>query len=155
MPSSSRPIWLLTLLLLTAFPVLNLAYWPRVLQSGVLPRAGDSIAIPMYGSVVLAVVASPFLLGITWICVRRYNPAAKIMAFRRDRPYRTSLATLVCGGLAALLVEILREVSITQPWYEYIWPAYFALWVLWLMWLRAALIEQADVVPTGIPLSDF
>ena len=152
MPSSSRPIWLLTCLLLLAFPVLNFVYWPQVLQSGVLSPDSDSIGIPMFCSVALTIIASPFLLGLTWLFVRRYNPATKIAVFRPDRPYRTALATLVFGGLALLfLAESVREFMVTQPWYEYLWPAYFsALWVPWLMVLRAAFIEQADVASTDV-----
>jgi hypothetical protein len=143
MPSRPWPLWLLTGLLLVAFPPLNFVYWPQVLRSGVLPPDGDNIAIPMFASIPVAILATPVLFGIAWLCLRRYNPQARFTAFRRDRPKRSILATFLFGGVAALLViELVSEASAIQPWYEYLWPAYFALWFPWLLGLRAAAIEQ-------------
>lgn len=64
MPTSARPLWILTGLLLAFYPVLNFIYWPQVLRSGVLPPDGDSIGIPMYGSILVTIVVSPVVLGI-------------------------------------------------------------------------------------------
>lgn len=143
MPARPSPLWLLTGLLLAAFPILNFVYWPKVLESGTLPPDADSIGIPMFGSVLLTLAASPAVLGVAWLCLRRYNPRARLTALRWDRPYRSILATLIFGGLATLLsVEALTEATASSPWYEYLWPAYSMLWVSWLLTLRAALIEQ-------------
>lgn len=143
MPSSPAPLWALTGLLIVGFPAVNFVYWPEVLRSGVLPPDADSIGIPMFGSILLSIVAAPLLLGASWVCLRRYNPAADIAAFRRDRPWRSAAATLVFGGLALLfLAEVVLEAGQPQPWYAYLWSAYLALWVPWLIGLRAALVAQ-------------
>ncbi len=80
------------------FPVLNFVYWRQVYGADLLPPDGDSVAIPIFSSLFLAVFGfSPFLL-FTWFCLRRYNPEARLLTLRRDRPARTVIATLVFGG---------------------------------------------------------
>ena len=156
MPSTAAPIWLLTGLLLTAFPVLNFVYWPQVLKSGVLPAESDSIGIPMFGSILVAIIASPFILGIAWLCLRRYNPETHIGSFRRDRPYRSAASTLVFGGIAAIaLICAVHDAAAVQPWYEYLWSVYFSLWVPWLLALRASLIAQEDAINDRFASSGF
>ena len=146
MPSSPGPLWLSTGLLLAAFPILNFVYWPEVLKSGVLRAESDSIIIPMFGSVILTLMVSPVVLLVAWLCLRRYNPETRIDALRHDRPYRSAAATLAFGGVAAALtIGAVRAAAAVQPWYEYLWPAYVALWVPWLLALRAAWIEQESV----------
>ena len=143
MPSRDSPIWLLTAALIFGFPLANWLYWPQVLRSGVLPPEGDSIMIPMVGSVLLAVVASPFLLALATICLRRYNPRTKLFAWRRDRPIRSAVATLMFGGAAIVLAAFAaRALTLALPWYEHIITAYVAAVILWLLALRAAVIEQ-------------
>ena len=60
------------------FPVVNFIYWPAVLRSGVLPSDGDSIGIPMFGSVLATLVVSPVILGVACLCLRRYNPDTRL-----------------------------------------------------------------------------
>ena len=98
LPRSPGPVWLLTGLLLWGFPAVNFIYWPEVLRSGVLPPDGDSIAIPMFGSILATLVLSPFVLGITWLGLKRYNPDTKLTSWRQDRPYRSILTTGLCVG---------------------------------------------------------
>lgn len=143
MPSSSKPLWVLSGVVLVALPVLNFLYWPQVLRAGMLPPDGDSIAIPMFGSVLLAVVISPVVLGGAWLCLRHYNDKRHFTAFRRDRLVRSILATIVMGGVAGmLLVDALRAVVVGQPWYEHLWSGYASMVAAWLLMLRASVIEQ-------------
>lgn len=146
MPSRPWPLWCLTGLVLLAFPPLNFVYWPQVLRSGVLPPDGDSIFIPMLGSIYVTLLLSPLILGVAWLCLRRYNPKTSIAAWRRDRPYRSAVVTLLFGPAAALMTAAAVQGVLTpaMPWYEYLWAAYFALWGLWLLYLRAAAIDQLD-----------
>ncbi len=149
LPSRAWPLWSLTGLVLFGFPAVNFIYWPEVARSGVLPPHGDSIAIPMFGSILAMLVLSPVILGVTWVCLRRYNPVTRLGSWRRDRPYRSALATLLFGGGAALMVAmVIGLLEPGQPWYAYLWPAYFALWMPWLLGLRAAVINQLDYEPT-------
>ena len=146
MPARALMLWTLTALLLGAFPALNFIYWPQVLQSGVLPSNGDGIGIPMFGSILLTLVVSPFAVGVAWLCFRRYNPRTRLLAYRTDRPYRRAIATVIFGcGAAFLFFGALVDAARALPWYEYLWPAYTLLIVAWLLTLRASLIEQQTV----------
>lgn len=148
MPSRPWPLWLLTGLVLLGFPVVNFIYWPQVLRSGVLPVDGDSIGIPIFGSILAALVLSPLILGVTWLCLRRYNPKTRFIGWRSDRPIRTATATLSLGSAAALLaIALLSDLRTDSPWYEYLWSVYFALWVPWLLGLRAPVVDQLEYEP--------
>jgi hypothetical protein len=146
----SRPLflWSLTGLILMGFPILNFIYWSEVLRSGVLPIDGDSIGIPIMGSVLATVVLSPFILGGTWLCLRRYNPETRLWSWRRDRPIRSAVATILFGAGSVFLTAVcLDSLRPSLPWYEYLWPAYFSVWVPWLLGLRAAVIDQLKYEP--------
>jgi hypothetical protein len=131
--------------MLVGYPALNLAYWTLVLKSGVLPIDGDSIGIPIFGSLMVAIALAPIMIGTTWICVRRYNCNAKLFAVRRDRLLRTFVATLLFGGMAIFSLALLVY-GWTQPapWYEYLWDIYVLLGIYWLLAMRAAIVEQGD-----------
>ncbi len=149
MPSRPWPLWCLTGLVLIGFPAINFIYWPQVLRSGVLPSDGDSIGIPLFGSVLATLVLSPLLIGIAWLCLRRYNPRTRFASWRRDRPYRSAVVTVLFGaGAAFMTAGVLDGLRADLPWYEYLWPAYFLVWVPWLLGLRAAAIDQLDYEPT-------
>jgi len=133
--------------LLGFFPILNFIYWPLVLRSGVLPPHGDSISIPMFGSVLATLLVSPFILGVAWLCLRRYNPQSRLFTMRRDRPIRTIAATVIFGGTAALFVfgvvfSVVTGLRDARPWYEYLLTGYALAWVPWLLGVRAAAIDQ-------------
>lgn len=144
MPSRAWPLWVLTLIVLVGLPAMNFVYWPQVLRSGVLPPDGDTIAIPMYGSVVFALEGVPFVIGVAWLCLRGYGPDTRLRAWRRDRPLRSLVATVVFVAPAAwLTIEgLILSLAAAQPGYEHLWSAYYAVVVLWLLTLRAAVIEQ-------------
>jgi hypothetical protein len=138
-----QPLWLLTGALLVLFPVLNFIYWPQVLRSGALPTDGDSIGIPMLGSILMTFVISPLFFAVAWLCLRRYNPKTRLAIIRRDRPIRTIAATLVFGGAVVFLViTAIVDLMDTLPWYDYLWIGYALIWVPWLLGLRAAVIDQ-------------
>lgn len=136
-------LWLLTIALLLGFPLVSFYYWGGVLRSGTLPADADSVMIPAMGSIGLAIFASPVIVGITWLCARRYNPATRWTAWRADRPWRSRLVSIGFCGFAAMLLALLIAggAGPLEP-YEYSWIAYGALWLPWLLGLRAALIEQ-------------
>ena len=148
LPRRPWPIWILTGLILTGFPAVNFIYWPEVLRSGVLPSDGDSIGIPIFGSILATIVLSPLILGITWWSLRRYNPDTRLASWRQDRPYRSAVTTILCGAGAVLVAGAVADgLRPALPWYEYLWPAYFWLWLPWLIVLRAAAVDQLDHEP--------
>ena len=143
MPSRVWPLWSLTGLLLLGFPALNVVYWPQILRSGALPPDGDTIAIPVFGSIIVAFVAFPFVLGVASLCLRAYNPDTRLAAWRADRPLRSAVATAIFVPPAALIAaEALEPLLFDLPWYEVLWSAYGGLCTLWLLALRAAAVEQ-------------
>lgn len=116
MPRRVWPLWLRTLALPVFFPVLNFIYWRQVYFDGQLPVDGNSIAIGIFNSLLFSAFGlSPFLLS-AWFCLRRYNPEARLLTLRWDRPVRTIAAALVFGGLAALLIshDISTPVSVSD-----------------------------------------
>ena len=150
MPRSPGLIWILTGLLLLGFPAVSLIYWPEVLRSGALPPNGDSVAIPMFGSIIVTLALSPFIIGITQLGLKRYNPETRLASWRHDRLYRSILVTVVCGGMAIVIGALTVEgLETALHWYDYLWPAYYALCLLWLLAYRAAVIDQPDSEPSG------
>ena len=146
MPSRPWPLWLLTAALILALPVVSLAYWPLVLQSGVLPPHSDSVLIPMINDLVVAIVISPIVLGAAVLCLQGYNPETRLAAWRRDRPVRSVVASAALGGPAVALAGlVIIEDGGDWPWYEYLWTGYGLLWIAWFLALRAAVIDRLDV----------
>ena len=151
MPSRSTPLWWLTAAVLSGFPALNFVYWPQVLRSGVLPSDGDSIGIPMFGSILAALILSPVILGVAWLCLRRYNPDTRLWSWRQDRPVRSIGVTVLFGGASvAAAAGALNDINLSLPWYEYLWPAYLLFWLAWLLGLRAAAVDQLEYEPTSM-----
>jgi DNA-binding transcriptional LysR family regulator len=105
----------------------------------------------MFGSVLATLVVSPVVLGIAWVCMRRYNPPTRLAAWRHDRPYRSAFATLTFATAAALVsAGAIMSVMPDAPCYEYLWSGYLAVWVPWLLALRAAAVEQLYYEPTYV-----
>lgn len=99
----------------------------------------------MFGSIVATLALSPIFVGLTRLGLKRYNPDTRFASWRHDRPYRSILVTVVCGCIAiALGVLIVENLEAALYWYDYLWPAYFALCLLWLLAYRAALVDQLD-----------
>ncbi len=110
-----------TVLLLVGAPALYILSWIEVLKAGVLPTDGGSVAIFMFAGLVFAVLVAPFVLGTTWLCLRRYTPGTSLLAWRADRPVRSILAGLVFeGGAAVFAVPVIHELFVSAPWYEFI-----------------------------------
>jgi len=148
LPSRPLSLWCVTVCLLVAFPVLNFIYWPQVLRSGVLPPDGDSIGIPMFGSVLVTLIASPVILGLTWLCLRRYNPDTRLWSWRQDRPVRSIGATILFGAASLVVAAgVVDSLWLPLPWYEHLWSVYLAACLPWLFALRAAVIDQLDYEP--------
>lgn len=143
MPKRAWPLWVLTVGLLVAFPVLSMIYWDAVLGAGELCSNSDTIAIPIAGSVAVTVALSPVILAITWLCLRRYNPATRLATLRWDRPVRTITASLVFGGTTVLIMlDLIISLKHRVAWYEHLWTGYSIALALWLLGLRAAVIDQ-------------
>lgn len=148
MPRSPTPIWILTVALLIANPILNDFYWGQVLRAGVLPDDGDSIGIPIFAALVFTLMVAPFVIGVTRYCLRGYNPRARIAAWRSDRLVRSLVSTIVFGGaasiLAVLLASDLRDMFKDYPWYEFTFTPLVPPAIAWSLAMRSAVIERIE-----------
>jgi amino acid transporter len=144
MPRHPWPLWALTICLIVGFPTLNWVYWPLFVQSANLPPEGDSPIIVMMGGVIVAIIAAPVMIGGAALCLRRYNPKSRLLAFRRERMTESILLTLVFGA-PALGLLLCAALQLSEPhWFEQLWTAYWAALAYWLLALRAALLERRD-----------
>lgn len=137
-PDRRWPIWLLALLMIVGFPATAWIYFPLVLQSGALSPGGDAIAIPMVGSILSAILLSPIVLAVTFLCLRRRTDSRRIFGWRRDQPIVAALGTLLFGGSAAwVAVAVAASLSPPQQGHEYLWLPFVACLIVWLLILRA------------------
>lgn len=149
MPSRPYPLWLLTLALVVGVPVLNVYYWMQVGKAGIYPPENDAVVgmSMTVGTILWIAMFAPAIIGITESCLKRYNPASKILTWRRDRLMRSLLATLAFGGAAVglglILASDLHRLSGSAPWYEFIPVCVQPPAIAWLLAMRAALIDQS------------
>ena len=148
MPSKPWPIWFLSCFLIVGLPLFSAIYWPQLAQAGVLPPEAGPPITAIIESIYAAAILAPFVLALTYLCVRRYNPATRLLSWRRERPIRSIFLTVVFVALAAELAMLLGlHFSADEPWYEYLWTIYGAAWIAWLLALRAAGVEQHSLSP--------
>jgi len=138
-------------MMLAGFPAANVLYWPELKKAGVLPVNADSIGLPIFSSVILAFLLSPLVLGVTWLCLRRSNPAARPKIWRNDLPFASALSLLIFGGAAAFLAagELMGN-YFGQPWYEYLWPAHSLLCIAGLLALHTAVMKRMSQGGRGL-----
>lgn len=148
-----RVHWLLTASLLIGFPVVNGIYWWKVLKSGALPPDGDSIAIPIFLSFLLALILTPFVVALSWFALRRSRRTTRLWVWREDRLVWSVVATMLCGlPAAACALLLVRDFVLAYPWneypwYEYLWSIFGLMLLMWFLTLRAALIDKVETPP--------
>lgn len=148
MPSTAKPLWLLTWLAILIGPITDFFFWNAVLVSGVLPHDGDAIAVPIFRGIIGTVALAPLVLTITWFCLRRYNAQTSIFAWRKERPVVSIVATMIFGGPTCLFAH--DAVGILMGYYpppEYITIPAALIRMAWLMAMRAALVDQLNAEP--------
>lgn len=142
-PRHPITIWFLSLLVIVGYPAVSFIYWPQVLEAGMLPPHGDSIAIPMFDSIFGALFLSPFVLLITFLSIRGYSRDARLFTWQRSHPVRSWVLTLLLGAPAALtLFATAVDLGRVFPWYEYTWTVYFVILSIWALILRAAALSR-------------
>jgi hypothetical protein len=143
LPRSVWPYWLLAAAVVAGFPITSFVYYPALLGTGTLPPDGDSIAIPMFGSVIVAVVSAPGVLLLTYMCLRKYKPGGTVLIWRRDRPVSSIILTLCFGvPVVALIAFAVQDAFAPYPLVESISTPYGLICVVWLMALRAAALSR-------------
>lgn len=142
-PRSRLLIWVLTLVLILALPVIAFTYYPLLLRSGTLPPEGDSTMIPMMGTLFASILLAPVLLVSTFIALRGYSQPVSLFNWNKERPLRSAAASVLFGGPALLLaVSIGQSMFPLEPWYEFLWVPYELLLLIWLLTLRAAVVAR-------------
>jgi hypothetical protein len=143
LPNSVWPYWLLSAAVVFGLPLTSLVYFSAVLRSGLLPANADSISIPIFGSVILAIVLVPVTSLITYLCVRRYKVGGTLLLWRHDRMIQSLVLSVIFGGPAVALIYAMGEVVFTKSAaFDFIPMPYFVVCVAWLAGLRAAALAS-------------
>ncbi|MGZ3377532.1 MAG: hypothetical protein ACXU8S_13130 [Phenylobacterium sp.] len=130
-------------LVVVGLPLTSWIYWPLVLKSNVLSPEADTIIIPMMNSVILAVLALPLVLLMTWLCQRRRLGIGRIFGWDRHRPVLSIAVTAAAMlPLACCLVMIWAELTAPKGWHGMIWLPYTFVIIIWLLLLRASSLSQ-------------
>lgn len=149
------PIWLVAATLPLALPPISILFHRLLLKSGTLNPDADSIAIPIMGHAIAAMVIAPIVLAITWACLWRYEGGGALFGWDGERPWRSIVATIVLGTPAvAIAGAVAADIAAGQAWYEYLWDIYFCLWVAWFLLLRAALLAPRGAEPPELRVEE-
>ena len=141
LPRAVWPYWCLAVIAVVGLPLTSYVYFDALLRSGTLPTNGDTIAIPIFFSVVLAVLISPIAALTTYCCVWRYPSTGTLLSWRPSQPIFSGAVTLIFGLPALTFAYMVVEpVLKSLPTIEYIWTPYLLLVIAWLLLLRAAAV---------------
>jgi hypothetical protein len=142
-------IWFFALAALLSIPFCASYYFEALGESGVLGIA-DSIIIPIAGSYLVALYLAPVVVILTFLGTLRMNPKMNVLAWKKEQPIRSILATTVFGGIAVLaVISAIELFARNMPAYELFWlPMNFA-WLLWALLMRSAFIDKQPSDPRG------
>ncbi|WP_219892912.1 hypothetical protein [Aquisediminimonas profunda] len=142
-PSKRWPIWVLSAGIPSGLVATSFLYYPLLLKSGVLDPNADSTGIPMFQDLYLAIVATPFVVALTWVSLRKYQGKSRLFGWNGEMPVRSWVTSIL---VALIIAELLSEniMGLISPtwWCEIVWLPYSALWVVWLLMLRAASLSK-------------
>lgn len=133
------------------FLVESFIHYPMLLASGDLPTDKDSIGIPMAA----ASAATPFLLLFLFLwalpAVIGARPSPRLFAWRRERPVRSVLGTLVYGGAALMIgISMLSTPFLAQGLYDFTFLMVTVPLVIWNLCLQAACVDRPRERDAGI-----
>ena len=142
LPDSRWPYWCASAVAVTGLPITSFIYFPELLRSGTLPSDSDTIAIPMFGSIIFAVILSPAIAGVTFLALKRDRHASSFLAWRRAQPLFSLMITFSYGALALYFgVSALESLTSQHSALDFIWAPYTAYLAVWLLLLRAAAVS--------------
>ena len=145
-PLTGKPLaWVLAACVILGFPATSWIYWPAVGEAGLLEPESDTIFIPMMGSIFLAVILLPVILGITWLCLRGKKYGGHLLAWDRARPIRSSFVTLAfMVPFFFGLTSLLDELTSSSDWYGLWWLPYTLIVLTWLVVMRGAALSKSN-----------
>jgi len=130
------------------FPIgwvcLDFVYWPAVLEAGLLPTDADSIIIPIFNDIIAAPFVMLFLLLWSWPAWRVPRGRIALLAWDRQRPWVSGLATISYGGIAAFCAVDAVYVLFLHP-VELLNLIVTIPFALWNLLLRAAVIQPSSI----------
>jgi hypothetical protein len=143
LPRKTWPFWCLTALAVTGFPTTSFFYFDALLRSRALPPNGDSVSIPMFSSVILAVLAAPVAILVTFLSIWRYQPGGTLLSWRPKQWLFSGIITVLFGApFLFFTYTLIQIVMIRQPVIGYIWAPYTAVLAAWFLFLRAAAVTR-------------
>ena len=143
LPNKRWPFWCASAITVIGLPISSFVYFDALLRSGTLPPDGDSVAIPIFSSVVLALLLSPIVAATTYFVLRRERFGSTLLAWRRSQPLFSLITTILFGVPALGLVCLILEPFVDrEPAIEFIWIPYTAFLAFWLLLLRAAALSS-------------
>lgn len=143
-PSADQLIWLFTVLTIAGHPMMSFFYWTSVLEAGVLPHDRDSVAIFIFGDVVVAMIAAIPMLALTKLALILKAGPFRLRGWNKDRPILSIVWSLALGCPALyLMVMTVQDLITPWPWYAYVWILQIAAVIVWLLVLRGAALSSA------------
>ena len=142
-PHRRWPIWLISAGIPFGLIASSFLYYSMLLSSGTLDPHADSIGIPIFQDLFLAVASIPFVVALTWISLRNYHGKIRLLGWNSEKPVRSWAISII---VAVIIIGIVCQgvMGLFSPawWCEIIWLPYSALWVLWMLMLRAAALSK-------------
>ena len=143
-PSVHQAIWLYTVLVIVGHPAASFFYWTSILEAGVLRPDADSVAIPIFFDVVVAMIAAIPMLILTKLALVLKAGPFRLWSWNRDRPVLSIVWSLVLGCPAIYLTfQTVKDLATSWPWYAYGWILQIIAVIVWLLILRGAALSRA------------
>jgi len=140
-----RSLWIVASLaafLYVFAPVENIVFLRTQLDRGVFPVNADSIGIPIYWFTLMLIVLSPVYVLFAYAALRRYVGGVPLWAFDTSQWLRSTVWTLVYGGLVATAVyQVGYYIQLRMP----LSVAVSVLWAYLLLCIRASLASRPPV----------
>ena len=143
LPRRRWPIWSLMAGVILGLPLTAFVYFPVLLSTGTLSPDEDSVGIPMFGSILLALLMLPVAIALTYFSIRGSAPSASLTAWRHDRPLLSVAVSVLFLGPATLVLLLPLAMTLTSatPLIELLWLPYALCCAGWCLALRSAALS--------------
>ncbi len=142
-PQRRWPIWLLSASVPLSYVATSFLYYPLLLKSGLLDQSADSIGMPLFQDLYLAVFSVPVISFMTWACLRDYKGEADLLVWEHQNTIRFWITTVFAGMfIAALIFDNITSLISVAWWCNLIWLPHSGLLAYWVLMLRAAVLSR-------------
>jgi hypothetical protein len=144
-PQQRWPVWLVSACVPLASITTSFLYYPLLLQSGLLDPNADSIGIPLAQDFFVATVSVPFIVVLTWACLRNYHGEVELLSWKPTKTIRFWAFTVIAGVfVAALFYNTITDLISIFWWPNIIWIPHSLLLAYWVLILRAAVLSKTS-----------